>query len=91
VYNNTSRHLFWVKVTANFFDSGGQLVDVESTLTDLDNLPAGDKTCFDMILLDEPAGWSYYEFETSYLWEGKRLPNLAVLNDRGSYDPTDGS
>ncbi|MFQ6058643.1 MAG: FxLYD domain-containing protein [Anaerolineae bacterium] len=90
VYNNTANHLRYVKITANFFNSSEQLVDTGFTYTYLDNLPAGVKTCFH-ILLAEPAGWSYYEFEAPSYWtDGEPLPNLTVFNDSGSYDPTFG-
>lgn len=91
VMNNTSSHLTFVKVSANLFSAGGQLLDTDYTYTYLDDLPAGHKTCFDVLFLDPPSGWSYYEFETPTYWtSGEPLPNLTVLNDSGSYDPTDG-
>jgi hypothetical protein len=90
VQNNTSSHLDFVKISAIIFDDSGRLIDTDSTYTYLDNLPAGDKTCFH-ILLEKPASWAYYQFEVpSYRTEGKPLPNLAVVNDSGSYDPTFG-
>jgi len=85
VQNNTSNNLRFVRITANFFDSHGVLLDVDYTYTWLDNLPAGDKTCFDLFV-SEPSGWAYYEFEAvSYWTDGDPLPNLTVLNDSGSY------
>lgn len=90
VQNNTANHLRFVKITANIFNSNGQLLDTDFTYTYLDNLPAGDKTCFH-ILLEEPAGWSYYEFEAPTYWtDGEPLPNLAIFNDSGSYNSTFG-
>lgn len=86
VWNNTASHLRFVKIAVNIFSSSGQLLDTDFTYTYLDKLPAGDKTCFH-ILLEEPAGWSYYEFESPTYWtDGEPLPNLAVFNDSGSYD-----
>lgn len=90
VQNNTANHLRFVKITANIFNSSGQLLDTDFTYIYLDNLPAGDRTCFD-ILLEEPAGWSYYEFEApTYRTDGEPLPNLTVFNDSGSYNSTFG-
>jgi len=90
VQNNTANHLRSVKIIANLFTSGGQLVDIGIDYITLDNLPAGERTCFH-ILLDEPIGWSYYEFETpTYHADGEPLPNLTVSNDSGSYNPTSG-
>ena len=64
IQNDTANHLRFVKVTANIFDSGGHLLDTDFTYTYLDNLPAGHKTCFHIILLDEPlAGLNLEEVE----------------------------
>jgi hypothetical protein len=90
VQNNTANHLRFVKITANIFNGSGQLLDTDFTYIYLDNLPASDRTCFH-ISLEEPAGWSYYEFEAPTYWtDGEPLPNLAVLNDSGSYNSTFG-
>jgi hypothetical protein len=90
VKNDTADQLRFVKITASIFNSHGHLVDTDFTYIYLDNLPASDKTCF-RILLEEPAGWSYYEFEPPSYWtDGRPLPNLTILNDSGSYDSTFG-
>ncbi|TRZ49267.1 hypothetical protein D4S03_08525 [bacterium] len=90
VLNNTGNHLRFVKITANFFNGGGQLLGTKFTYIHLSNLPAWDKTCFDLGL-PEPSGWSYYQFESPTYWtDGQPLLNLAVLNDSGSYKPTYG-
>jgi len=52
VMNNTSNHLTFVKISANLFSSGGQLLDTDYTYIYLDDLPAGHKTCFDVLFLD---------------------------------------
>ena len=56
----------------------------------MDELRAGDKTCFNM-LLEQPADWSYYQFEavTSSVYSGS-FPSLTVYNDSGAIDPTFG-
>lgn len=61
VLNNTGDHLRYVKITANIFNVS-QLLDTEYTYIHLDNLPAWNKTCFNLTL-PEPFGWLYYEFE----------------------------
>ncbi len=90
VQNNTNKHLRFVKITANVFNGGGQLLDTALTYIYLDNLPAGQKTCFN-VLLQKPAGWSYYEFESPTYWtDGNPLPNLTAFNLSGSYNSTIG-
>lgn len=83
VLNNTTAHLQLVKIPVTFFNSSGQNVGTGYTYTWLDNLQAGDKTCFH-ILLAQPPGWSRYEFGTITHWPGRALPNLALLNHTGA-------
>ena len=90
VHNNTSNHLRFVKVVANVFNNNGQLLETDFSYIYLDSLPAGEKTCFDL-LMQEPANWAYYEFETPSYWtDGEELPNLAIFNHSGSYNSTFG-
>jgi hypothetical protein len=90
VQNDTADHLRFVRITANVFNDSHQLIDTKSGYTLLDNLAPGDKTCFH-ILMQEPSGWSYYEFEAVTYWtDGKPLPNLSIFNHSGSHDPTFG-
>lgn len=85
VENDTSSYLRFIKIIANIFNSSGRLLDTDFTYTYLDNLSPGDRTCFH-IVMEEPIGWSYYEFEPPvYSIEGNPLPNLTVFNDSGSY------
>lgn len=86
VQNNTSDYLRFVRITANVFDGEGQLLDTNFSYIDLDSLSPHEKTCFDVLFSDEPAGWSYYEFEVRYRTGGEPQPSLTVFNDRGSYD-----
>lgn len=90
VQNNTSNNLRFVKIAANLFSSSSQLLATDFTYIYLDNLPAGDRTCFHL-LVEEPAGWSHYEFEAPTYWtDGEPLPNLTIFNDSGAFDPTFG-
>jgi hypothetical protein len=92
VLNNTSDPISWIKISANLFDSTGHLLDTDFTFPYLDNLAAGEKTCFDLIFSEPPADWSYYEFEPpTYSVDGEPLLNMNVFDDSGRYDPTDGS
>ncbi len=65
------------------FNGSGQVVDADYAYTWLDNLPAGEKTCFD-ITLSQPPDWAYYEFGDITHWPGRTFPNLAILNDTGA-------
>jgi hypothetical protein len=94
VENTSTYNLRYVVITANIFNSSGQLLDTTYTLTYLDILEADEKTCFHLIV-DYPEGWDYYEFELSYWADGDTLPDLSVTNlspeynsDNGWYDIT---
>lgn len=85
VQNNTSYTLQNVKVTAKFYNSSNQLLDTRSAFTFMNDLPAGNKTCFN-ISLDAPSGWKTYQFEpVTYLTNGEPLPNLTAYNISASY------
>ena len=74
-----------VKVSANLFDSSGQLIDTNYDYI-WDNLPAGERQCFD-IRLSNHAGWAYYEFENPTYWtSGHAFPNVALLNVSATYN-----
>jgi len=92
VQNSGEIGLSSVNVVANLFGSNGQLVDTGANGVYLSVLPPGDKTCF-TIGLDEPDGWSYYEFETPtyYSTSDARLQNMTIYNDSGTYNPDGGS
>jgi hypothetical protein len=86
VQNNTDDYLHFVQIYADFYAQDGTLLDTVTTYTYLDNLPPYTGTCFD-ILLPEPEGWSYYEFEDPVYWtDGSAPPDLTILNVSGSYD-----
>lgn len=90
VRNNTSDHIHLVRITGNIFNASGQILDTDFTYMWLDNLPPGDKTCFELSV-PEPDGWAYYEFEPPTYWsDGDPHPNLTIFNDSGAYDPTFG-
>lgn len=90
VQNNTSDNLRFVRIFINIYNSNGQFIETDYTYIDLNNLPAWDRTCFD-ISLEEPSDWSYYQFEPPSYWtDGHPLPNLTVINDSGKYNPTYG-
>jgi hypothetical protein len=88
VINDTDDHVSWLEISANLFDSNGQLLDTELTFAALNNLAKGDKTCFDLIFLAPPTGWSSYQFENpTYSTGGEPLLDMVVFNDSGRYIP----
>lgn len=88
VENSTADTVNLDSITVNFYDASDNLLETELGIVVLDNLPANEKTCFDVELI-EPSGWSYYEIESpSYLSIGDiPFPNLTVLNDSFSFNP----
>lgn len=92
VNNNTSANLRFVKITANLFNSNGTFLGSDYTYTTLSNLPAWQKTCFEIVFYPEtPAGWTNFTFEpVSYWTDGDPQPNLTAYNHSGSYNATYG-
>lgn len=92
VNNNTSANLRFVKITANLFNSNGTFLGSDYTYTTLSNLPAWQKTCFEIVFYPEtPAGWTSFTFEpVSYWTDGDPQPNLTAYNHSGSYNATYG-
>lgn len=90
VRNHTGDHLRSVRISADFFDNNGHLVDTDYTYTYVYYLPAWERTCFHL-LLPQPPQWAYYQFEApSYATGGQPLPNLTVIDDSSTYDPVRG-
>lgn len=86
VQNNTSDYLEFVRVAANLFNGSGILVGTDFTYTTLDVLAPGDKTCF-TLLLEEPANWSYVEFEAPTYWtDADPLPAMTIIRGLEGYD-----
>jgi hypothetical protein len=86
VRNDTSSNVRYVKVSANLYNTSGQILATDFTYAALDVLPPGERTCFDIIVLDPPEGWSYYQFEApQYSTGGDAAPPLTILSHSGSY------
>lgn len=90
VLNNTEQHIRYVKIIANIFDEDDNLLDTDFTYTRLDNVPAGQKTCFDLSLPD-PMGRVNIRFEpVQYHDDGDSPINLILSNVSSSINPTFG-
>ena len=86
VFNNTGGDLWLVDVPVAFYDGQGRFITADSGWTFLEDLPAGETTCFH-VLLENPAGWAYYEFgKPSGLPGGEKWPHLTFLTHSGALD-----
>jgi hypothetical protein len=88
VQNNTGIRAAFVKVTVNLFNAQHQLVDTDFTYVDLDPLPVGETTCFDILFFAEAPSFSYYTFETSYSETSQASLPIALFGHSGSYHET---
>jgi hypothetical protein len=92
VINTSVYHLQRVKVSVNLFDIDDQLVDTNSNFTYVQNLPAGDKTCFEIVIPSPAPGWTSYAFEApSFRIDGHPYPLLTLLNVSSAYLPGSGN
>lgn len=86
VMNGTDEDISLVSVSANLYSGNGELLETESALLYLSNLPAGEKSCFDLTFYFPNEDWFTLEFEKpTYLEIGYPLPELTVMNDSGFY------
>lgn len=84
VYNGSTSNIYGVRVTANFYDASGGLVGTENGSVWLNYIRPGEKTCFQVFLL-EPANWTRYEFERpSFYSSNSPRPMLTIFNDSGT-------
>lgn len=84
VYNGSDRTVDVAPIAINFFDANGGLVDTTTGLVWLNYIAAGEKSCF-IAVLQQPANWSYYEFEPPRASvTNAYLPALTVFNDSGT-------
>lgn len=88
VLNETNDYLQFVRLTVNVFGMGGELIETGTSYVVLDSLPPGERACFE-ILVGTLNSWGSYEFEpVQYDDDGPLPPNLVLLNDSGSYNPS---
>jgi hypothetical protein len=91
VRNNTADAIELVSVTAQVCDGDGQVLTTAQGYVELDRLPPGEKGCFDILVGMEPSNWATYEFEPPIFHATAGLvPDLTIVSDSGTYDPTYG-
>lgn len=88
VQNQTAQTITFIRINVNLFN-GSQLTGTDFTFTSLDQLRSGDRTCFDVLVLDPPV-YTTYAFEApTYSVDTSELPTLIVLGDSSSIDIAD--
>jgi hypothetical protein len=86
VHNYTTYDLPRLRVGVYVFGADDRLIGYDYADIHLDNLPAGEKTCFDISIRNITGEYRYRFESVTYKINGKPLPNLAVFDHRGSYD-----
>ncbi len=80
-----------VSVKVRLYDKNHKELATESDSILLSNLPAGERSCFDIFFDSPPSGWSKYEFDSpTFDLNGKGLPELSLLGLSSSYDSSSG-
>jgi hypothetical protein len=84
--NDGDDYAVLVNVPVQLFDSGGYLLGTYSTYISLD-LPAGEKSCFHLVINNPPVGWASIDFDvpTYYSFANQPWPNLTIYDDVGEY------
>lgn len=78
VQNNTDSNVRFVRITADVFNGDGQLIDTTNTYARAEVLAPGQKSCFNVIFLDEPAGWASYQLHVEYDTTTEQVRPLSV-------------
>ncbi|MBN2391366.1 MAG: PKD domain-containing protein [Anaerolineae bacterium] len=86
VQNDGSDYAVLVQVPVQLFDSSNQLLGTYPTYISLD-LPAGEKSCFHLVINNPPVGWASIGFDvlTYYSFADQPWPNLTIYDDVGEY------
>jgi hypothetical protein len=88
VFNNSDQDLSDVQITAILYDANGIELDQDTVPIYLDNLPAGEKTCFHLLFSPLLETWATYELQTPvYQSGGSPWPNLTVTDLDIQYNP----
>lgn len=89
VLNGNQSNVEFVRITANLFDSDGQIVDTDFTYSALDVLAPGEKTCFHLLFYPGPSDWASYQFEVNSDTGGDVSTGYVVTQHTGSYNVLD--
>jgi len=65
VYNGTDKNIQWVTIKGSFYDKDKKLLAEEETYAYIDILRPDEKTPFDLMLWEAPAGLDSYDLEVS--------------------------
>ena len=87
VENRSANNVEFVKITANVFNASNQLVAVDFAFTMLRVLTPNQQACYH-IVMPQPANWTHYELEGTYVVGGVTAPSLTKLSVTTGYDGT---
>lgn len=89
VQNNSAGAVRFVSVIADIYNADGQIIDTQTTYAARDILPAGGKSCYQVIFLAEPAGWHSYQLSTNYSVTTEQPRALTITSVTAGSNPTD--
>jgi hypothetical protein len=79
----------WIK--SSLKSSKNKVLESQTDMVFLSYLPAGDRTCFDIIYIDPPSGWSSYALSSpAYSVATSTQPDLEITSRNGDYDSSNG-
>jgi hypothetical protein len=65
VYNGLPADAEFVEITANFYSAGGVLLDTETGFADLEVVPSGSDSPFEVLDFEPPAGIARYSLQVT--------------------------
>ncbi len=91
IENQTGSAVSDLTIESNLKDSKNKVLESQVESIYLSYLPAGKRTCFHVIYIDPPSGWSSYTFsEPAYSIAAGVKPDLQVTSQDGVYTSSDG-
>jgi hypothetical protein len=91
IENQTGRDISNLSIESSLKNSKNKVLASQVDAIYLSYLPAGKRTCFHVIYIDPPSGWSSYTFsEPAYSLATSVKPDLQVTSSDGEYSSSDG-
>jgi hypothetical protein len=91
IENRTGRDVTNLWIESSLKNSKNKVLESQTDMVFLSYFPAGKRTCFDVIYVDPPSGWSSYTLsDPVYSVATSTQPNLEITSLDRSYNATSG-
>jgi hypothetical protein len=89
--NQTGSDVTNLSIESSLKNSRNKVLESQTDMVFLSYLPVGKRTCFDIIYIDPPSGWSSYALSSpAYSVATGTQPDLEITSPNGDYDSSSG-